>query len=86
MKTPTRRFVMLSVAIPLAFTAGLPAAQAANPNASCVGIIVSSEAPAGEFDVDTYKDLAESVGVSPFGQFVVTGARLHEGSMEACLP
>lgn len=77
---------MLFVAILLAFAAGLPAVQAANPNASCVGIIVSSEAPAGEFDVGTYKDLAEDAGVSPFGQFVTTGARLHEGSLEACLP
>lgn len=61
-----------------------PAAQAAaNDHASCVGIIVSTEASAGTLDVDNYKALAGDV---PFGEFVSFGAKLHEGSYEACVP
>ncbi|UVJ39041.1 hypothetical protein [Arthrobacter sp. CJ23] len=86
MKTQIRRFLMLFVAVLFVFTAGLPAAQAANPKASCVGVIVSTLAPAGELDVDDFKALAESTGAPTFGQFVKTGAQLHLGSMEACLP
>lgn len=86
MKTHVRRFLMLFVASLFVFTVGLPAAQAANPAASCVGVIVSTQAPAGQFDVNTYKALAETVGSTTFGAFVATGAQLHEGSVEACLP
>lgn len=86
MKTQIRRFLILFVTALFIFATGLPAAQAANPKASCVGIIVSATAPAGEFDVNIYKALAESFGVPTFGQFVKGGATLHAGSMEACLP
>ena len=59
-----------------------PAAEAANDHASCGGI-VSTEASAGTWDVDNYKALA---GDAPFGEFVSFGAKLHEGSYEACVP
>lgn len=85
MRIHVRRFVMLFVAALFAFTAGLPAAQAADHRASCVGIIVSTQAPAGELDVNYYKAIAEEEGLT-FGQFVASGAQLHEGSFEACLP
>lgn len=83
MKIYVRRFVMLFVASLLALTAAAPAAQAANHHASCVGLIVSTEASAGTLDVDNYKALA---GDAPFGEFVSFGAKLHEGSYEACVP
>lgn len=83
MKNPIRRIVMLFAALMLALAAGLPAAQAANHHASCVGIIVSTEAPAGNFDVNAFKAFA---GEAPFGQFVAIGAQLHEGSYDACFP
>jgi hypothetical protein len=86
MKTHVRRFFMLLAAMLFVFIAGLPAAQAANPKASCVGIIVSTQASAGEFDVNTYKALAETFGLPTFGQFVAGGGQVHEGSFEACLP
>jgi hypothetical protein len=85
MNTHIRRFVMLFVAGLLALTAGLPAAHAtANSKASCVGLIVSTEAPAGEFDVNNYKALAGDS--APFGQFVSGGGHEHLGSVEACIP
>jgi hypothetical protein len=65
---------------------GTVAASAASPDASCVGIIVSTQAPAGEFEVGTYKALADSFGLPTFGQFVSVGAKLHEGTFEECLP
>lgn len=86
MKTHVRRFLMLFVASIFVFAAGLPAAQAAAPTASCVGVIVSTQAPAGQFDVNTFKALAVSFGLPTFGAFVATGAQLHEGSYWACLP
>jgi hypothetical protein len=82
-----RRFAMLVVAALLVVTTGLPAAHAtANEKASCVGLIVSTEASAGELDVNTYKALAEALDYSTFGQFVADGAQEHLGSPEACLP
>ena len=77
---------MLSSATLLALAMGLPAAQAANHRASCVGLIVSSEASAGVLDVNVYKAIAEAGGYSTFGQFVAGGAQLHLGSVEACVP
>lgn len=78
---------MLSAAALLALAAGLPAAHAsANGKASCVGLIVSAEATAGQLDVNTYKALAEAGGFSTFGQFVAGGAQIHLGSPGACLP
>lgn len=64
---------------------GTVAASAASPQASCVGTIVSTQARAGEFDVGTYKALAQSLGETAFGQFVSFGAQTHEGSFEECL-
>jgi hypothetical protein len=81
-----RRFAVLFVAALFVVTTGLPAAQAANEKASCVGLIVSAEAAAGQLDVNTYKDLAEADGLPNFGQFVAGGAQLHLGSPEACAP
>ncbi len=86
MNTHIRRSAMLFVAALFVLTTGLPAAQAANEKASCVGLIVSTEVTAGEPDVNTYKDLAEESGLSTFGQFVAGGAQLHLGSPEACAP
>ncbi|HJV98109.1 MAG TPA: hypothetical protein VJ617_03325 [Arthrobacter sp.] len=86
MNTHIRRFAMLFVAALLAFAAGLPAAQAANHRASCVGLIVSSEAPTGVLDVNAYKAVAEAGGYSTFGQFVAGGGQVHLGSVEACVP
>ena len=77
---------MLSSATLLALAMGLPAAQAANHRASCVGLIVSSEASAGVLDVNMYKAIAEAGGYSTFGQFVAGGAQVHLGSVEACVP
>ena len=77
---------MLSTATLVALTMGLPAAQAANHRASCVGLIVSSEAPAGVLDVNVYKAIAEAGGYSTFGEFVKGGAQVHLGSVEACVP
>ncbi|MDR7161053.1 hypothetical protein [Arthrobacter sp. BE255] len=86
MNTHIRRFAMLSSATLLALAMGLPAAQAANHRASCVGLIVSSEASAGVLDVNMYKAIAEAGGYSTFGQFVAGGAHVHLGSVEACVP
>ena len=86
MKTHIRRFAMLSSATLLALAMGLPAAQAANHRASCVGLIVSSEASAGVLDVNMYKAIAKAGGYSTFGQFVAGGAQVHLGSVEACVP
>ena len=61
-------------------------AHAANDGASCVGIIVSSQAMAGDLDVNYFKDLAKDEDAPTFGQFVQGGARMHEGSVKACLP
>jgi hypothetical protein len=63
-----------------------PAQAASSPHASCVGIIVSNLAPAGEFDVGSFKALADSEGAPTFGAFVSTGARLHASTYEDCLP
>jgi hypothetical protein len=86
MNSYIRRFAMLFVAGLLALAAGMPAAQAANHRASCVGIIVSTEAPAGVLDVNVYKAIAEASGYSTFGQFVAGGAQVHLGSVEECVP
>jgi hypothetical protein len=86
MKTHIRRFVMIFIAAMAALAMGLPAAQAANPRASCVGLIVSMEAPAGVLDVNAYKAIAEAADYSTFGQFVADGAQMHLGSIEACVP
>jgi hypothetical protein len=77
---------MLFVAALFVLTTGLPAAQAANEKASCVGLIVSTEATAGELDVNYYKAIAEALDYPTFGQFVAGGAQLHLGSPEACAP
>jgi hypothetical protein len=85
MKTHIRRFVMIFIAAMAALAMGLPAAQAANPRASCVGLIVSTEAPAGVLDVNAYKAIA-AADYPTFGQFVADGAQVHLGSVEACVP
>jgi hypothetical protein len=78
---------MLFVTALFVVATGLPAAHAtANEKASCVGLIVSTGATAGELDVNTYKDLAEADGLPNFGQLVAGGAQLHLGSPEACAP
>lgn len=86
MNTYVRRFAMLFAATLVALTMGLPAAQAANHHASCVGLIVSAEATAGVLDVNTYKAIAEAGGFATFGEFVKGGAQIHLGSAEACFP
>lgn len=86
MSTHIRRFVMLFIAALFVFMTGLPAAQAANHRASCVGLIVSAEARAGVLDVNVYKSIAKDGAFSTFGQFVAGGAQVHFGSVEACLP
>jgi hypothetical protein len=80
-----RRFVMLCTAGLIMLAAGLSPAQAANNRASCVGIIVSTEAPAGVLDVGNYKAIAEEVGAKNFGEFVAEGAHRHDASVEKCL-
>jgi hypothetical protein len=80
-----RRVVMTGTAIVAVFAlTAMPAAAAANDNASCVGIIASAQAP--KLDVDQFKKLADEAGAKNFGQFVAGGAKLHAGSLEACLP
>jgi hypothetical protein len=86
MKTLIRRSVVLCIAALAALAMGLPAAQAANHRASCVGLIVSTEARAGVLDVDVYKAVAEAGQLSTFGQFVSAGAQLHLGSAQVCAP
>ena len=86
MNTHIRRFAMLFTATLVALTMGLPAAQAANHRASCVGLIVSSEASAGVLDVNVYKAIAKDLGYTTFGGFVAGGAQVHLGSVEACVP
>ncbi|MHC6593176.1 hypothetical protein [Arthrobacter sp. C152] len=81
-----RRIAVASLAGLSIFAAGVTPAQAANDGASCVGIIVSTQAQAGELDVNYFKDLAEDEDAPNFGQFVQEGARLHEGSLKACFP
>ena len=76
----------IAALVALTFSQGMSTAVAASPKASCVGIIVSSEAQAGVLDVDTFKALAESEGAPNFGRFVAGGAQLHLGSVEACFP
>ena len=86
MNTYVRRSAMLFAATLVALTMALPAAQAANHRASCVGLIVSAEASAGVLDVNAYKALAEAGGLSTFGEFVAGGAQVHLGSVEDCVP
>ncbi|NUP60129.1 MAG: hypothetical protein HOQ04_03320 [Pseudarthrobacter sp.] len=86
MSAHLRRIAIISLAGLSIFAAGAAPAQAANAGASCVGIIVSTQASAGELDVNYFKDLAQEGGAPNFGQFVQEGARLHNGSLEACLP
>ena len=62
----------------------VPASAVANPKASCVGIVASTTA--GELDTSEVKALADALGAPNFGQFVAEGAKLHEGTVEACLP
>ncbi|ELT45459.1 hypothetical protein [Arthrobacter nitrophenolicus] len=86
MNTHVRRFTLLCAAGLFAFTAGAAPAQAANNRASCVGIIVSTEATAGTLDVNYYKGVAEAFDYDTFGHFVADGARQHAGSLKACEP
>ena len=76
----------ITALVALMVSQGMTTALAASPKASCVGIIVSTEAQAGVLDVDNYKAIAESQEAPTFGQFVATGAQLHFGSVEDCLP
>ena len=69
-----------------ALSSATPAAAAADPGASCVGVIVSNLAPQRMFDVNDFKALGEAFGAPTFGQFVSGGAREHLGSLEACVP
>ena len=64
----------------------VPAQAASSPHASCVGIIVSTLAPAGEFDVSAYKAFSEQEGARNFGAFVSVGASLHLSTFEDCQP
>ena len=77
---------MLFTGTLVALTMGLPGAQAANQRASCVGLIVSSEASAGVLDVNVYKAVAKAGGCATFGEFVAGGAKVHLGSVEDCVP
>jgi ABC-type sugar transport system substrate-binding protein len=86
MNTHVRRFTLLCAAGLFAFTAGTAPAQAANNRASCVGIIVSTYAPAGMLDVNDYKDAAKDLEYDTFGRFVADGARQHAGSLKDCEP
>ena len=85
MNAHLRRFVLLGTAGLFAFAAGLAPAHAANDHASCVGIFVSTEAPAGNLDVASYKVEAEMAGAPNFGQFVAAAAQRHAKTFEKCL-
>lgn len=76
----------IAALVALIFSQGMTTAVAASPEASCIGIIVSSEAQAGVLDPAVFKALAESQGAPNFGQFVAQGAKLHFGSVEDCFP
>ena len=64
------------------------AADGANANASCAGILsdwnhtlfVGARAAVADF----FKDLSEATGI-PAGQFVTTVSQDHDGSVGACL-
>jgi len=86
MNVHLRRLALVGAASLFALAAGTAPAQAANEHSSCVGTIVSTQAREGVLDVNYFKALAEAEGSPTFGQFVATGAQLHEGSLEACLP
>ncbi|WP_247048228.1 hypothetical protein [Arthrobacter rhizosphaerae] len=76
----------IAALVALIVSQGMTTAVAASPEASCVGIIVSTEAQAGVLDVRNYKAIAESQEAPTFGQFVAQGAKLHFGSVEDCFP
>ncbi len=70
----------------LGFAAG--SGSAANPNASCNGILVSSLAgDAGEVAALTreFHQIAKDLGFPPGVIVDAPGGQLHEGSIEACL-
>lgn len=81
-----RRTAIISLTGLSLLAVGAAPAQAASDASSCVGIIVSTQASAGMLDVDYFKDLAREEDARNFGQFVQVGARLHNGTLEACLP
>lgn len=85
MRTVMRAAVVAALGAGVVLVGAGSASAAAAPEASCVGIIVSNLASAGALDVDDFKALAASEGVR-FGEFVSTGARLHEGDLASCLP
>jgi len=86
MNVHLRRLAIASAAGLFAFAAGPVPAHAATEQSSCVGIIVSTQARAGDLDVNHFKDLAEAEDSPTFGQFVAGGAQLHLESLDACLP
>lgn len=81
-----RRTAIISLTGLSLLAVGAAPAQAASDASSCVGIIVSTQASAGMLDVNYFKDLAREEDARNFGQFVQVGARLHNGTLEACLP
>lgn len=81
-----RRIVVGSLTAVMLLAGAVPASATADPEASCVGIIASELATAGELDVGEFMALADALGAPNFGLFVAGGAMLHEGSLEACLP
>ena len=86
MRLLTHGVVVSALGVAAVIHGAAPAAAAANPQASCVGIIVSNLAPAGAFDVDDFKAIGESFGTPNFGQFVRVGASQHFGSLQQCMP
>lgn len=61
-----------------------PAWAEAAPPASCVGTVVSAQAPGGQLDVAGYKAEAQAAGFTTFGGFVADAAGQHLGSLAAC--
>ena len=84
-----RRAVLVTIVMlmgALGFTAG--SGSAANPNASCNGILVSSLA--GDPGVVAaltleFHQIAKDLGFPPGVIVDAPGGQLHEGSIEACL-
>lgn len=81
-----RRTAIISLTGLSLLALGAAPAQAASDASSCVGIIVSTQASAGMLDVNYFKGLAREDDARNFGQFVKFGAKLHNGTLEACFP
>jgi hypothetical protein len=77
---------IVALIVALAFTAG--AGSAANENASCNGILVSSTAGTPGLVAELTREfhqIAKDLGIPPGVAVDAPGAHLHSGSVEACL-